>query len=94
MMHWTVKVLIAVVGAVVLERLVDVLGRRLAGGRYAWLVTPLHRACRVPAIGVVLFAASYATMPPGPAQWQRELRHLVLALLIGVTGWLIVRACT
>ncbi|WP_236648445.1 MULTISPECIES: mechanosensitive ion channel family protein [Micromonospora] len=88
-----VAIVLASLGAaLLLDRFTGVLVRRVARGRYQWCLTPLYKACRRPAIMVLLLGALYFAMPTGPDWWIRAVRHGVQLLLIGCTAWLIVKA--
>ncbi|MFC4021267.1 mechanosensitive ion channel family protein [Micromonospora sp. GCM10011542] len=90
-MRTTLIVLAALAGALVVDLVSGVLIRRAARGRYKWLLEPLRNACRRPAAAVLPVGALYYALPPGPAEWQRYLRHTVLLALIALSSWLVIR---
>ncbi|MFC0505055.1 mechanosensitive ion channel family protein [Micromonospora costi] len=61
--------------------------RRPGGRRYRWLLAPLYRASRVPAVAVLLLAALYAGLRAHPG-----VRRVVVVLLIASVAWLVLRA--
>ncbi|MEU4338146.1 mechanosensitive ion channel domain-containing protein [Micromonospora lupini] len=83
--------LAALAAAVLVDLVAGVLIRRVARGRYRWLLEPLRDACRRPAAAVLLFGALHYALPPGPADWQRHLRHANLLVLIAASAWLLIR---
>ncbi|MBE1490980.1 mechanosensitive ion channel family protein [Plantactinospora soyae] len=91
-MRTALIVLAALAAAVVVDLVSGVLVRRVARGRYKWLLEPLRRACRRPAAVVLLVGALYYALPPGPAGWQRDLRHATLLVLVAVGAWLVIKA--
>jgi small-conductance mechanosensitive channel len=91
-MHTALIVVAALATAVVVDLISGVLVRRLARGRYKWLLEPLRHACRRPAAAVLLIGALYYALPSGPAGWQRNLRHVVLLVAIVVGAWLVIKA--
>ncbi|MEH0844739.1 mechanosensitive ion channel domain-containing protein [Micromonospora sp. CPCC 205711] len=91
-MRTALIVLAALVAAVVVDLVSGVLIRRGARGRYKWLLEPLRHACRRPAAAVLLVGALYYALPPGPAEWQRYLRHVILLVLIAASAWLVIKA--
>lgn len=91
-MRTALIVLAALAAAVVVDLVSAVLIRWGALGRYKWLLEPLRQACRRPAAAVLLVGALHYALPPGPAEWQRYLRHAILLVLIGVSAWLAIRA--
>ncbi|PMR62133.1 mechanosensitive ion channel protein MscS [Verrucosispora sp. ts21] len=91
-MRTALIVLAALAAAVVVDLVSAVLIRWGALGRYKWLLEPLRQACRRPAAAVLLVGALHYALPPGPAEWQRYLRHAILLILIGVSAWLAIRA--
>ncbi|MFG1654307.1 mechanosensitive ion channel family protein [Micromonospora sp. NPDC049275] len=90
-MHTALIVLAALAAAVLVDLVAGVLIRRVARGRYRWLLEPLRDACRRPAAAVLLFGALHYALPPGPADWQRHLRHASLLVLIAASAWLLIR---
>ncbi|WP_433652027.1 hypothetical protein ACQP2C_05980 [Micromonospora zamorensis] len=78
--------------AVLVDLISGLLVRRVARGRYQWLLEPLRQACRRPAAAVLLAAALHYALPLGPAGWQRHLRHVVLVALIVAGAWLVIKA--
>ncbi|MEV4813774.1 mechanosensitive ion channel family protein [Micromonospora avicenniae] len=91
-MRTALIVLAALAAAVVVDLVSGVLARRVARGRYSWLLEPLRHACRRPAGAVLLVAALFYALPPGPGAWQRSLRHAILLVLIAVCAWLVIKA--
>ncbi|WP_198940322.1 hypothetical protein [Micromonospora sp. CB01531] len=91
-MRTALIVLATLAAAVVVDLVARVLIRRGARGRYKWLLEPLRHACRRPAAAVLLAGALYYALPPGPAEWQRYLRHAILLVLIAVSAWLVIKA--
>ncbi|WP_030487905.1 mechanosensitive ion channel family protein [Micromonospora chokoriensis] len=85
-------VLAALAAAVVVDLVSGVLIRRVARGRYRWLLDPLRHACRRPAAAVLLVGVLYYALPPGPARWLPHLRHAILMALIATGAWLVVKA--
>ncbi|MFG2099364.1 hypothetical protein ACGFJ5_02070 [Micromonospora echinaurantiaca] len=65
--------------------------RRVGGRRYRWLLVPLYRASRVPAVAVLLIAALYVGSRAYPA-WDTTIRRVVVVLLIASAAWLVLRA--
>ncbi|WP_039906025.1 mechanosensitive ion channel family protein [Micromonospora lupini] len=90
-MRTALIVLAALAAAVLVDLVAGVLMRRVARGRYRWLLEPLRDACRRPAAAVLLFGALHYALPPGPADWQRHLRHASLLVLIAASAWLLIR---
>ncbi|GAA2189660.1 mechanosensitive ion channel family protein [Micromonospora lupini] len=90
-MRTALIVLAALAAAVLVDLVAGVLIRRVARGRYRWLLEPLRDACRRPAAAVLLFGALHYALPPGPADWQRHLRHASLLVLIAASAWLLIR---
>ncbi|MET8087229.1 mechanosensitive ion channel domain-containing protein [Micromonospora sp. NPDC005197] len=90
-MRTALIVLAALAAAVVVDLVSGVLARRVARGRYKWLLEPLRLACRRPAAAVLLVWVVYYALPPGLTGWQRYLRHAILLTLIAVGAWLVVR---
>ncbi|WP_238451617.1 mechanosensitive ion channel family protein [Micromonospora sp. 4G55] len=90
-MRTALIVLAALAAAVVVDLVSGVLIRRGARGRYKWLLEPLRQACRRPAATVLLVGALYYALPPGPAEWQRYLRHAILLVLIAASAWLVIK---
>ncbi|MEV1072768.1 mechanosensitive ion channel family protein [Micromonospora parva] len=91
-MRTALIVVAALVAAVVVDLISGVLVRRVAGGRYRWLLEPLRHTCRRPAAAVLLVGALYYLLPLEPVGWQRHLRHAVLVALILSAAWLVTRA--
>ncbi|MEU8154532.1 mechanosensitive ion channel domain-containing protein [Micromonospora sp. NPDC048986] len=80
------------VAAVVVDLVFGVLIRRIAHGRYRWLLEPLRLACRRPAAACLLAGVLYYALPAGPAGWQRTLRHTAAIALVASGAWLVIRA--
>ncbi|WP_052745074.1 mechanosensitive ion channel family protein [Micromonospora sp. HK10] len=78
---------VAVAVVVAAGMLAGVLVQRRAGRRYGWLLAPLYRASRVPAVAVLLLAALYAGLRAHP-----DVRRVVFVLLIASVAWLVLRA--
>nr|WP_236646976.1 hypothetical protein [Micromonospora acroterricola] len=91
-MRTALIVVAALAAAVVVDLISGLLVRRVARGRYRWLLEPLRQACRRPAAAVLLVGALYYTLPFGPAGWQRSLRHVALLVLVVFGAWLVIRA--
>ncbi|TYB95068.1 mechanosensitive ion channel [Micromonospora sp. WP24] len=91
-MRTVLIVLAALAAAVVVDLVSGVLARRVARARYTWLLEPLRHACRRPAAGVLLASTLFYALPPGPAAWQRHLRHAILLVLVAVSAWLVIKA--
>ncbi|MEV4119694.1 mechanosensitive ion channel domain-containing protein [Micromonospora sp. NPDC049645] len=91
-MRTVLIVLAALAAALVVDLVSGVLVRRVARGRYQWLLGPLRHACRRPAAAVLVVGALYYALPPGPARWQPYLRHATLLVLFAVGAWLVIRA--
>ncbi|MEU4402184.1 hypothetical protein [Micromonospora orduensis] len=84
---------VAVALAVAAGLLASVLIQRRAGGRrHRWLLGPLYRASRRPAVAVLLLAALYLGVRAYPGAGQHVLRHVVVVLLIASVAWLVLRA--
>ncbi|MEU7612556.1 hypothetical protein [Micromonospora sp. NPDC049204] len=66
-MRTALIVVAALVAAVVVDLTSGVLVRRVARGRYRWLLEPLRHACRRPAAAVLLVGALYYALLLGPA---------------------------
>ncbi|MEV4118477.1 mechanosensitive ion channel family protein [Micromonospora sp. NPDC049645] len=90
-MRTALIVLATLATAVLVDVVAGVLIRRAARGRYRWLLEPLRDACRRPAAAVLLAGALHYALPPGPADWQRHLRHANLLVLIAASAWLLIR---
>ncbi|MET7372612.1 hypothetical protein [Micromonospora arida] len=89
----TALIVVAVLAAaVVVDVISGVLVRRVARGRYQWLLEPLRHACRRPAAAALLVGALYYALPLGPAGWQHHLRHFLLVALVLSGAWLVIRA--
>ncbi|PZV92584.1 Small-conductance mechanosensitive channel [Micromonospora phaseoli] len=91
----TMKMVLVVAVALVVAAglLAGVVVQRRAGGRsYRWLLAPLYRACRRPAIAVLLLAALYAGIRAYPGAGPPIVRRVVLVLLIATVTWLVLRA--
>ncbi|MFC3500089.1 mechanosensitive ion channel family protein [Micromonospora krabiensis] len=91
-MRTVLIVVAALTAAVVVDLVSGVLARRVARGRYSWLLEPVRHACRRPAAAVLLAATLFYALPPGPAAWQRHLRHAILLVLVIVCAWLVIKA--
>lgn len=91
-MRTALIVLAALAAAVVVDLVSGVLVNRVAHGRYKWLLEPLRRTCRRPAAAVLLVGGLFYALPPGPAGWQRYLRHAILLVLVVVGAWLVIKA--
>ncbi|MBQ0906750.1 mechanosensitive ion channel family protein [Micromonospora sp. U21] len=88
----TALIVVAVLAtAVVVDLVSGMVVRRVARGRYKWLLEPLRQACRRPAAAVLLVGALYYALPPGSADWQRYLRHAIQLVLIAASAWLAIR---
>ncbi|MGQ5262595.1 mechanosensitive ion channel family protein [Micromonospora sp. ZYX-F-536] len=90
-MRTALIVVAALATAVVVDLISGMVVRRVARGRYRWLLEPLRQACRRPAAAALLSGALYYALPPGPADWQRHLRHAILLVLIAASAWLAIR---
>ncbi|TQJ21359.1 small-conductance mechanosensitive channel [Micromonospora sp. A202] len=91
-MRTAMIVVVALAAVVIVDLIFGLLVRRVARGRYRWLLEPLRQACRRPAAAVLLAAALHYALPLGPAGWQRHLRHVVLVALIVAGAWLVIKA--
>ncbi|WP_433317347.1 mechanosensitive ion channel family protein [Micromonospora sp. CA-269861] len=91
-MRTALVVVAALATAVAVDLISGLLVRRLARGRYEWLLAPLRQACRRPAAAVLLAGALYYALPLGPAAWQRHLRHAVLVAFVVSGAWLVIKA--
>ncbi|WP_262284366.1 mechanosensitive ion channel family protein [Micromonospora sp. MA102] len=81
-------VVVAVGVAIAAGLLAGVLVERRAGGhRYRWLLAPLYRASRIPAVAVLLLVALYVGIRAYPG-----VRRVVVVLLIASVAWLVLRA--
>ncbi|WP_422737414.1 mechanosensitive ion channel family protein [Micromonospora sp. WMMD729] len=90
----TRTVLVVAVAVVVAAGLLaGVLVQRRAGGRrYRWLLAPLYRASRRPAVAVLLLAALYVAIRAYPGAGPPIVRRVVVVLLIASVTWLVLRA--
>ncbi|MET8090279.1 mechanosensitive ion channel domain-containing protein [Micromonospora sp. NPDC005220] len=89
----TALIVVAVLGAAaVVDWVLGVLVRRLAHGRYTWMLEPLRLACRRPAAAFLLAGVLYYALPMGTAGWQRSLRHAVVIALFASGAWLVIKA--
>ncbi|MEO3773060.1 mechanosensitive ion channel domain-containing protein [Micromonospora sp. B9E7] len=91
-MRTALIVLAALAAAIVVEVVSGVLVRRVARGRYRWLLDPLRHACRRPAAAVLVVGALYYALPSGPPRWLPYLRHAILLILVAAGAWLVVKA--
>ncbi|MGC4749910.1 mechanosensitive ion channel family protein [Micromonospora sp. DT201] len=91
-MRTALIVVAALMAAVVVDLITGMLVRRVARGRYQWLLEPLRQACRRPAAAVLLTGVLHYVLPLGPVGWQRHLRHVVLVALIVSGAWLVIKA--
>ncbi|MFI6235868.1 mechanosensitive ion channel family protein [Micromonospora sp. NPDC050784] len=91
-MRTALIVVATLAAAVVVDLISGVLVRRVAHGRYQWLLEPMRRACRRPAAAVLLVGALNYVLPLGPAGWQGHLRHVVLVALVVSGAWLVIKA--
>ncbi|MGC4835103.1 mechanosensitive ion channel family protein [Micromonospora vinacea] len=89
----TALIVVAVLAAaVVVDLIFGVLVRRVAHGRYQWLLEPLRQGCRRPAATVLLVGTLYYALPLGPAGWQDHLWHVVVVALVLSGAWLVIKA--
>ncbi|MEV4656566.1 mechanosensitive ion channel domain-containing protein [Micromonospora sp. NPDC049301] len=91
----TTRLILVVAVAVIVAAglLAGVLVERRAGARrYRWLLAPLYRASRGPAVAVLLLAALYVAIRAYPGAGHHPGRHVVVVLLIASVTWLILRA--
>ncbi|SBT67267.1 Small-conductance mechanosensitive channel [Micromonospora sediminicola] len=86
--------MVAVAVVVAAGLLAGVLVQRRAGGRssYRWLLAPLYRASRRPAVAVLLLAALYVGTRVNPGAVPSFVRRVVVVLLIASVTWLVLRA--
>lgn len=78
--------------AAVLDLVTGLLVHRMAPRRYQWVLEPVRRGCRRPAIAVVVLTALYLALPTRLHLPHRGVRHVVLILLIASVAWLITKA--
>ncbi|MCG5461872.1 mechanosensitive ion channel family protein [Micromonospora sp. MED01] len=91
-MRTALIVVTALATAVVVDLISGLVVRRVARGRYRWLLEPLRHACRRPAATLLLVGALYYALPSSPVGWQRHLRHVVLVALVLSGAWLVIKA--
>ncbi|MEU0079891.1 mechanosensitive ion channel family protein [Micromonospora tulbaghiae] len=66
--------------------------RRAAGRSYRWLLAPLYRASRRPAVAVLLLTALCVGIRAYPGPGPRAVQRVVVVLLIASVTWLVLRA--
>ncbi|MFB9236335.1 mechanosensitive ion channel family protein [Plantactinospora siamensis] len=81
----------AVAVAFALDRLTALLIRRISRGRYRWILEPIHRDCRRPAIAVAILTVLYLAVPTWLGLPERKARHIIVILLIAGVAWLITK---
>ncbi|MEU8112361.1 mechanosensitive ion channel domain-containing protein [Micromonospora sp. NPDC048947] len=91
-MRTALIVVTALATAVVVDLISGLVVRRVARGRYRWLLEPLRHACRRPAATLLLVGALYYALPSSPVGWQHHLRHVVLVALVLSGAWLVIKA--
>ncbi|WP_328653315.1 mechanosensitive ion channel family protein [Micromonospora sp. NBC_00330] len=91
-MRTALIVVAALATAVVVDLISGMVVRRVARGRYRWLLEPLRHACRRPAAALLLAGALYYALPLGPAEWQPHLRHVAWVALVISGAWLVNKA--